>query len=270
MRLSILAENSTLSPSILPEYGLSLHVSLEGRSILIDTAQGIGLFANAARMNIDLHRLDLMALSHGHFDHVGGFAPLYSMHGPMPVWAHPKVDGLHARLQGGKAHFIGFHLNREAVDFRPVTGCVEMAPRCWALEIPTERRDLDFMKNPPHLVQDGPGGPVPDPFEDDLSFVVEGEGGLVVLLGCAHAGVVNILREVSRLFGERHFAAVAGGMHMADRDKSYIEKVADVLVGEFSVDRWLPCHCTGPRMAFSLAGRGQVVDWGHAGLSLDL
>lgn len=270
MRLSILAENSTRSPFILPEYGLSLHVEVGGTSILIDTAQGIGLFPNAARMGIDLAKLDLMALSHGHFDHVGGVAPLYSFHGPMPVWAHPSVDARHSRKKNDRVHFIGFHLNRNAVDFHPVTGHLELAPRFWAVEVPRDRRDPEFMKNPPHLVLEGPDGLVPDPFDDDLSFVVEGEQGLSVLLGCAHAGVVNILEEVARVFRTRSFFTVVGGMHMADQDDAYVEKVVGALSGRFDVRKWYPCHCTGFQAASRLVAREQNVDWGYAGTSIDL
>jgi 7,8-dihydropterin-6-yl-methyl-4-(beta-D-ribofuranosyl)aminobenzene 5'-phosphate synthase len=270
MRLSIIAENSTRSPFIQPEYGLSLHVSTGEASILVDTAQGMGFFANAGRMGIDLTALDMLALSHGHFDHVGGVASLYSLHGPMPLWAHPAVDGRHSRLKNGKVHFIGFHVNKAAIDFRPVTGQVEIASRFWALEVPMERRDPEFMKNPSHLVLDGPGGPIPDPFEDDLSFVVEGEKGISVLLGCAHAGVVNILEEVARVFGTRTFFTVAGGMHMADLGEAVVERITGVLAGRFSVHGWYPCHCTGFKAASLLASRGQNVDWGYAGTSIEL
>lgn len=270
MRLSIIAENSTRSPFIQPEYGLSLHVSTGESSILVDTAQGLGLFSNARRMGIDLAALDMLALSHGHFDHVGGVASLYSFHGSMPVWAHPSVDGRHSRMKNGRAHFIGFHVNKAAIDFRPVTGQLEIAPRFWVLEVPKERRDPEFMKNPSHLVLDGPGGPIPDPFEDDLSFVVEGEKGLSVLLGCAHAGVVNILAEVARVFGTRTIFAVAGGMHMADQGEEVVKKIVGVLAGQFSVGMWYPCHCTGFRAASLLASLGQNVDWGYAGTSIEL
>ncbi len=270
MRLSILAENFTRSPHFLPEYGLSIHFEVGGASVLVDTAQGQTFFTNAARMGIDLKGLDLLALSHGHFDHVGGFASLYSYHGGMPLWAHPRVEALHSRIENGGIHFVGFHLNRAAVDFHPVTEHVEISPNFWALEVPRERRDPDFMKNPPHLVENGPDGVNPDPFDDDLSFVAKGEKGLCVVLGCAHAGVVNILEEASRIFGTRRFSTVVGGMHLAAQDDAYLEKVSRVLAEKFDVDKWLPCHCTGFRAAAQLAMRGQDVDWGYVGTRVDV
>ncbi len=270
MRLSILAENFTRSPYIKPEYGLSLHIATKDASILVDTAQGIGLFDNARTMGIDLAGLDMLALSHGHFDHINGVASLYTFHGPMPIWAHPAVEARHSRFSNGKMHFIGLHLNRAAVDLHYATGKTEIAPKFWALEVPANRRDPQLVQNAAHLVLDGPDGLVPDPFEDDLSFVVEGEKGLSVLLGCAHAGVVNILEEVSRVFGTRSFYTVAGGMHMADQDEPFIQRVAGALAGRFTVDAWRPCHCTGFRAAAALACHGQNVDWGYAGTFLEL
>lgn len=270
MRLTILAENFTRSPYIVPEYGLSMHVATPDASILIDTAQGIGLFNNARTMGIDLAEIDMLALSHGHFDHADGVASLLKFHGPMPVWAHPAVEAAHYRFVNGRKYFIGCHLSRAAVDLRPATGKTEISRRVWAVEVPASRRDPQFAQNGAHLVLDGPDGLVPDPFEDEISFVVEGEKGLSVLLGCAHAGVVNILEEVSDLFGTRSFAYVIGGMHMADQDEPFVERVTGTLAGRFKVDSWRPCHCTGFHAAATLACRGQSVDWGYAGTTMDL
>ncbi len=271
MRLSIVAENSTTSPSLTPEYGLSMHLDLEGLSILVDTAQGIGLFSNAFKMGIDLRRLDMVALSHGHFDHVGGFASLYSYCGSIPLWGHPKINSLHCRLEGEKKRFIGFHLNKDAVDFHPVQGCVEIAPQMWALEIPKERRNPDFVHTPPHLVQEISGGEsILDPFEDDISFVVEGRRGLSVLLGCAHAGVVNVLEEVSHFFGTREFFSVMGGMHLSRLEGGALEKIVKILAKKFVVRHWFPCHCTGFSAASMLAVQGQNVNWGHVGTVVDI
>ncbi len=270
MRLSILAENFTRSSNIIPEYGLSMHLATADVSILIDTAQGIGLFSNARTMGVDLAGLNMLALSHGHFDHTNGIANLLTFHGPMPIWAHPAVEAPHSRFVNGRKYFIGCHLNRAAVDLRPVTGRTEISRGVWAIEVPAERRDPQLVQNPAHLVLDGPNGLVPDPFEDDLSFVVEGNKGLTVLLGCSHAGVANILEEVSRLFNTRSFANVIGGMHMADQDEPFVLRVTDVLAGRFRVDAWRPCHCTGFHAAATLACRGQNVDWGYAGTALEL
>jgi len=270
MRLSILAENSTRSPFIRPEYGLSIHLATPTESILVDTAQGIGLFDNARTIGVDLEKLDLLALSHGHFDHVNGVPQLLTLRGPIPVWAHPSVGTSHSRFKNGKAHFIGFHVNLDSVDFRPATGHTEIAPKVWAVEVPAERRDPSLFKNPAHLVVAGPDGVEPDPFEDDLSFVVEGEKGLSIILGCAHAGVVNILEEVSRIFGTHSFACVVGGMHLADQDEVLVQRVVGALADRFKVDEWRPCHCTGFHAASVLACRGQNVDWGYAGTAMDL
>lgn len=270
MRLSILAENSTRSPYIRPEYGLSIHLATKDASILVDTAQGIGLFDNARTLGVDLEKLDMLALSHGHFDHVNGVPQLLTLHGPLPIWAHPAVETSHSRLKNGKLHFIGFHCNRDNVDLRPVTEHTEIAPKVWALEVPAERRDPDLFRNPAHLVVNSPDGIVQDPFEDDISFIVEGEKGLSVVLGCAHAGVVNILEEASRVFGTRSFASVVGGMHLADQEESFVQRAVGALAERFKVESWRPCHCTGFHAASALAIRGQNVDWGYAGTILDL
>jgi len=81
---------------------------------------------------------------------------------------------------------------------------------------------------------------------------------------------VNILEEVARVFGTRTFFTVAGGMHMADLGEAVVERITGVLAGRFSVHGWYPCHCTGFKAASLLASRGQNVDWGYAGTSIEL
>jgi 7,8-dihydropterin-6-yl-methyl-4-(beta-D-ribofuranosyl)aminobenzene 5'-phosphate synthase len=85
---------------------------------------------------------------------------------------------------------------------------------------------------------------VDDPFMDDLSLLIETESGPVVLLGCAHAGIVEILQDISSHTGCREFYAVIGGTHLGTASKEYAEKTIEALK-QFKVKKIAPAHCSG-------------------------
>ncbi|MFH1154762.1 MAG: MBL fold metallo-hydrolase [Pseudomonadota bacterium] len=271
MNLTVLVDNFCLLPDLAGEYGLSLHLTDAKDTVLMDTGQGRSLFSNARVLGIDLLKTDSLILSHGHFDHVGGVARFLTARGDIPIWAHPTLTSLHSRLVQGKGHFIGCHLNSGIKGLHPVNDLTKITENVWAVEVPEDRRNAQFLTRPDHLVVPGGDGQWKlDPFSDDISLVVRGENGLSVLLGCAHAGVVNIMEEVSRQFETRRFYAVVGGMHIGDGSNEFINRITDALVSRFTVSKWRPCHCTGFKAAAALAARAPDVSWAGAGTRLTL
>jgi len=271
MDLTVLVENFCTHAYLAGEYGMSFFLNDDKGNILIDTGQGHTLFSNASVLDIDLLQADHLVLSHGHYDHVGGASRFLTDKGEIPLWAHPEILSLHSRLVEGEGHFIGCHLNTETVDFRPVTGLTSITENVWAVEVPTDRRDPDFLPNPSRLVVPAEKDQwKPDPFPDDISLVVKGEHGLSVILGCSHAGIVNILEEVARHFKTRDFHAVIGGMHLLEGSSELIDKIVTTLVSRFQVSLWRPCHCTGFNAAATLAEKASDVTWAHVGTRLNL
>lgn len=271
MDLTILVDNLCMSSDLAGEYGLSMHLADAESRILLDTGQGLSLFPNSRLLGVDLEKIDHLVLSHGHFDHVGGAGKFLTARGKIPVWAHPEFTALHTRLVKGKGYFIGSHLNLDTLDLNPVNGLTRIVQNVWAVEVPMDKRDPLFLNRPKHLVIPGKDEKWElDPFSDDISLVVKGEKGLSVLLGCAHAGVVNILEAVSRHFNTRQFYTVAGGMHIGDSSDEFIQRVVDALVSRFKVSKWRPGHCTGFRAAAAIAAKAPDVSWAGAGTRLCL
>jgi len=271
MKATVLVENYTSRSDLTPEYGLSVHLSVGGASILMDTGQKDALFANAPVLGVDLTKLDHIVLSHGHFDHAGGLGRLLVNARKTHVWAHESFEDAHMRVRKGSATFIGCHLNRKSVTFHPVRETTEVAQDVFALEVPVEERKPEFVDTPRHLVVPlEEGGYGTDPFRDDISLVVKGEHGLSVILGCAHAGVVNILETASRAFGTRTFHAVLGGMHLGDSSAAFVDRVTSALAERFRVDVWRPCHCTGIHSSWELASKVGNVEWAGVGTILEL
>ncbi|HQQ11458.1 MAG TPA: MBL fold metallo-hydrolase [Synergistales bacterium] len=265
MKITVVVENFAEARNVLGEYGLSVLVEDMGHRVLVDTGQGRVLFPNMQSLEIDPRTIEHLVLSHGHFDHAGGLNKLLLWSGDIPVWAHSEIEIPHTSLKEGKARFIGCHINLEGIDFRPITGLSQVTPKVWAMEIPMDRRDPSFMNRPEHLVVPTEEGWVLDPFPDDISLVVKGENGLIVLLGCAHAGVVNILEEASARFDTRKFHMVMGGMHIGDQSHDFIDRITTELTTRFSVEKWRPCHCTGLKALCALSSKAADVSWAGAG-----
>ena len=225
---------------------------------------------NLRSLGISPGDIDHVVLSHGHFDHTGGLQKLLHRSRDIPIWAHPKVEIAHGRREDGFVRFNGCHINREGVDFRPVEGLAQVTGNLWAVEVPLDRRDPEFVNPPSRLVVPDGEGWRPDPFPDDISMAVKGERGLSVILGCAHAGVVNILEEVSAHFGTRDFHMVLGGMHLGDQTPEFVDRVTSELVSRFNVEKWRPCHCTGLKALCVLSAKAGDVAWAAAGTVLEV
>ena len=146
------------------------------------------------------------------------------------------------------------YLEALGAEFKPVTTFTPLGESVF-LTGEVERRS-DFEHPDPHLfVQSEADGTLgPDLVRDDLSLAIRTEKGIVVLLGCAHAGVVNILEHVTRHLGTDRIRAVIGGTHLAGADANRMERTMAALEA-FQVERIGTCHCTGPHQEATLRAR---------------
>lgn len=269
VQVSLLVENTARGAGILGEHGLCWCLQSEGNQVLMDLGQGQVLERNASRMSVDLTATDAVVFSHGHYDHVGGWQVAASALAQAKVFLHP--DALQAKFQkradgrmvrAGITSFAAAVQN-EAVKLVRSTEPCEVAPGIWMTgEVPrsntVEDTGGDFYC--------GPQAEQVDQVLDDQSLFFKTTQGIVVVLGCAHAGVVNTLNYVSELTGER-IHAVVGGMHLLHATATRMAFTVDAL-REIAPD-WLgPNHCTGDAAVAQLwqAFPGQMLEM-HAGQS---
>jgi len=249
IRITILCDNSVGPISAtLGEHGFAALIEPErGEPLLFDTGQGFTLLHNAARMNKDLKAVRKVVISHGHYDHCGGLMPLLQATGGKEVFAHGGIFAArHRRKDRGESYPIGMTFEKSAYEeagaefnlsaaFREITPGIMLTgevPRVTAFETGDQGLYCDC------------AGQVVDTTPDDQSLVIETEKGLVILLGCCHAGLVNTLEHIASRSGRRDVYAVIGGTHLGFCSQEQLDKCIAVLK-KSGVSKLAVSHCTG-------------------------
>lgn len=260
MKITTLIENEAPeSGQLCAEHGLSMLVEIDDQRFLFDTGASGAFLDNANTLGVSLAPLDAVIISHGHFDHSGGVTRLLQ-----------ECPGAR-RFVLGKGYFeekykrtpeqtryIGTRFTRQQLEQAGaelvwVEGKQQLSDHLWAVGGFERTNDFEAL-NPAFVL--GEQGMQPDPFADEIALVAECRKGLVVLAGCSHVGVVNLLRTVQTRFAQPIYAVI-GGSHLVEADENRIRKTAQALE-KMGIERCLLSHCTGAAAADYLRNQNKV------------
>lgn len=257
LRMTVLSENTVGVPlGLAGEWGLAMLVETGGMKILFDTGERGGLLENAATLGVELKSVDALVMSHGHYDHSGGMQAFLRLRGRLPVYVHPDFFTSHYG-NPDKPRFIGVPFCKEILtnsgaDWVLTREPRELIPGVWISgEIP---RRTDFEKVDSGLFcLDHSGKKVSDALLDDMSLYCVVPGGLIIILGCAHAGLVNIIEHAREVTGVSRVYGIIGGTHLGPAPIAQQEATIDFLQG-LNLQFIAPNHCTGQPVMARLAG----------------
>ena len=244
--------------TFLAEHGLSLLVTVfqgeEKHTILFDTGYTkVGVLHNMEQLGLNIEDIEAIVLSHGHMDHTGSLNRILDkIPGTIPLVLHPGafVYPRYTRQPDGSKNIWPQTLTRDALAQKNVEIVESKTPTLIADEMIMVTGEVErttaFEKGMPNALVEKNGEIVQDPILDDQAIVMKLNGkGLVVISGCAHAGIINTLTFARKTIGEQSLHAVLGGFHLTG---PFFEKIHDETIQEMKKmdpDVIMPMHCTG-------------------------
>jgi 7,8-dihydropterin-6-yl-methyl-4-(beta-D-ribofuranosyl)aminobenzene 5'-phosphate synthase len=259
-RATTLSENSTFAVprGMLGEWGLSVLVERDGKTILLDTGGSISAAHNGDLLATKWEQIEAIVLSHGHYDHTGGMGDILHRIGHrVKVIAHPDVfvDKVAQYSQNDPPRYIGMPFKRDELESMGADFQLTSEP-VWLSENVVTSGEIpmitDFETIDPGLCVRVNGEVVPDPLRDDQAVFVKTEPGLLVVLGCAHRGIINTLHHARNITGVDKIHCVIGGTHLLRASELQMEMTVATL-RDFGVQRLGVSHCTGMPAAIRLA-----------------
>ncbi|OPL14096.1 MAG: hypothetical protein AVO34_06080 [Firmicutes bacterium ML8_F2] len=272
IKVTILVDNNA-DENLSVEHGFSLWIETASQRILFDTGQGTALSANACALECDLSQADMLVLSHGHYDHTGDVPYVLKVNPKIPVYCH-----------------AGVFLPRYSICAETGVRLVSMPQQSCAALIALPSGQIHWVSAPqliqpdigisgpiprPHAFEDT-GGPFfldqdgqrPDLLDDDQAIWFQTDLGLVIIVGCCHAGLLNTVEHIRRVSGIDRIRGIVGGLHLHEASKQRLEKTYRA-IADWDVEFIVPCHCTGNDVVSSMLDTfGDKVLPGRAGLTL--
>ncbi len=247
IRITTLSEN-TANIGFLAEWGLSMLVEADGLRVLFDTGRSFTAVHNAQILGIDLTTVDRIVLSHGHADHTGGLCEVLRRSGQKEIVAHPSIwEKKYGRSRSERERFIGVPFAREELGSLGASFVLSKEPVKLSVSLMTSGEIpmlTDFEEVDSDLYIREGRTRRRDMVADDLALVLDTEFGLVVILGCAHRGMINTLHHAQQLTGKELIYAAIGGTHLQHASKERLEKTVAAL-RDMGVQRLGVSHCTG-------------------------
>ena len=274
MQITALVENTSIRDELGSQHGLSLYIQTKQHNILFDTGV-TNMFANNAEiLGVDLSEADIAFLSHGHYDHGGGLKTFLELNSKASIYvAQTAFAGYYANeknndkryigldpqlLSNDRFVFVGNHLKLdEELELFSGVKCLRLNP--------TGNTDILKLVGKEYLQDD---------FTHEVNLVIRENGKTVMITGCAHCGIVNILEHLEHEAGIVP-DVVIGGFHLSNpghggtERPELVDEIAAFLLSRGS--KYYTCHCTGIASYNRLkAAMGDAVDYLSGGRILEI
>lgn len=249
IKITTLVENTSLSPEYKSKHGLSLYIETTNHKILFDLGSNDLFVENAERLGIDIRTIDAVVISHGHTDHAGALRKFLEINPTAKIYIKESAFDKHYTKVLGIPFYAGADIklkdNRQFI-FTTDSYMIDEELRLFS---GIKGRKL-FSQSNNQLLTKKNHKFVLDSFDHEQYLVIEDENQRVLISGCSHNGIVNIMEEMQRAASEK-FTYVIGGFHLFNPISKKYEKdelIRDVAecLKQYNC-KYYTCHCTGPK-----------------------
>jgi len=255
MELTVLVDNNTIIDQYyFAEPAVSYWIEESNKRILFDVGYSDIFIKNAKKLNIDLKKADFLVLSHGHFDHTGGIEPYIDFVGKrtknIRLVAHTLVFNKKIYKgygNSGNPTLRGIGTKKRKKEIQKYFDLNLSKKPLWLTEnlcflgqIP---RENNFEAKEPLGIVTKNGKKIPDYLMDDSALVYKSKKGMVVISGCSHSGICNIIEYAKKVCGMKKILDVIGGFHLLNTKRKILDKTIEYLKSCKIMD-FHPCHCT--------------------------
>jgi 7,8-dihydropterin-6-yl-methyl-4-(beta-D-ribofuranosyl)aminobenzene 5'-phosphate synthase len=249
MRIVFLSENKTDRPPYIGEHGLSIYIETKGQKLLFDAGASDLFLHHAKEKEIDLALVDNCVVSHGHYDHTGGFPDFIKINHHAPIHLHP--EGFHEVYgeengvldkeacsilwteEQGKLLNSRLSLNKGPVFINEDIVISGQIPKEFGNESVEDFR-----------IKTKEGNYILDPMDHEQFLMIRENKKLYLIFGCSHKGVFPALRYARTFFPNEEIAVLVAGMHLYNAEIGQVDKIMEELKS-YEIQTLMPVHCTG-------------------------
>jgi len=271
MNLRVLVDNNTLfSKFYYAEPGWSAYIECDNKNILFDTGYSGVFIKNAEKMGIDLCNLDYIVFSHGHIDHSWGLKYLLELY-KNNKYKKPTLianKNVFDEKINDIGEQIGIDISEEEVqsfiNINLTDDCLKITDNLMYLGY--INRDFDPNSNIPFGKTKIGGRLQADYILDDTALVYKNDEGIVIITGCSHSGITNIIENSKKATERENIIDIIGGFHLFKNNPEQINNVKDYLQKE-CIKTIHPCHCTDLISKIELS---KIISIEEVGVGLEL
>ena len=247
MKIITLMENTACRSDLAADHGLSLYIETAKHKILFDMGPDNAYIDYAEKLGVDLKEVDIAILSHGHYDHGGGLPRFRLINDKAKIYLHRAAfKDYYVKEEDGEQEYIGLDQSMSQKGFQ-FTGEDLVIDEELSLFAEVEDR-TGALAASAKLFTSTFDGLIPDRFAHEQNLLIRSEGKTVLIAGCAHCGIVNILNEAKSRLGQRPDVTF-GGFHLFQLEEgdpaadTLIEMIGTALLAGETV--YYTGHCTG-------------------------
>lgn len=267
MKLSVLVDNNTLiDKNFYGEPGLSFYIEDKESRILFDTGYSDIFLRNASKMNIDIKSINYVILSHGHLDHTWG---LTSLIGAVDYYSLPKKE---ITLLSHPATFMPKEDAGEQIGMVASLDVLKRAFKVVATKTPfwinnqlvflgEIERKHSFENRKPLGATVLDGKMAEDFLMDDSALVYKSNNGLVIITGCSHSGICNIIDNAIRVCEDDRIVDIIGGFHLLNPSNELLKETL-AFISDIKPLQLHACHCTDLKSKIELSTVSNLVETG--------